>query len=146
MDLKSVEHIGWKIGKQFVSLYALDMTNLSNLANDPSTLKRNLKRGFLWYVSNEAIEQAVNGHSNLNPSDFNLKVLIDDTVFNGIASFAIEQLNLYQPVKDVVQSIVPLDNQMVSTLTTAIIIEGVNMAGEHLSDSIVKNISSKLGL
>ena len=91
---------------------------------------RNLERGAYWYLAKEVQNDIVTGTSNLRAMD--LKVAVDDTLFNALASVIIDTIG--QNVNDSISSIVPSGINS-SRLTSALILSGVRMVGDNLGFS-----------
>ena len=142
MENKAIDFVK-NVGKQTISFYGISKVPfLENLGKSGGVIQRNVSRGTLWYVSNEAVEQLTTGSSNLTKMD--IKVLIDDVFFNSLSSLVIEQAGLYRPVYSAVQSISP-SNEITDALATGLIVASVNEAGKYFESSLIKNISDKLG-
>ena len=133
-----------KFGENLVKNLAMDYITFSIADNIPGVADminqqenmyiRNLERGFLWYLSKEIENDIVTGTSNLRA--MNLKVAVDDTLFNALASVIIDTIG--ENVNASISSIVPSGINS-SRLTSAVILSGVRMAGDNLGFSNANN-------
>ena len=133
-----------KFGENLVKNLAMDYITFSIADNIPGVADminqqenmyiRNLERGFLWYLSKEIENDIVTGTSNLRA--MNLKVAVDDTLFNALASVIIDTIG--ENVNASISSIVPSSINS-SRLTSALILSGVRMAGDNLGFSNASN-------
>lgn len=141
----SVQEFSMNLAKQFASLYVIDKAGINNMINSNSnTIARNTLRGTTWYFSNQAIEQLSTGDSNLK--QMQVKKLVDDIFFNSLASFAIETTGVHSMLNNVVDATINQSSNIDDVLTTALIVEFVNLAGKRLESTLIKNLSDKLGL
>ena len=133
-----------KFGENLVKNLAMDYITFSIADNIPGVADminqqqnmyiRNLERGFLWYVAKEVENDVITGTSNLRA--MNLKVAVDDTLFNALASVIIDTIG--ENVNASISSIVPSGINS-SRLTSAVILSGVRMAGDNLGFSNANN-------
>jgi hypothetical protein len=134
-----------RVGEQTLALYALEKVGMNRMINREDNLfGRNLMRGGVWYLSNEMIEQALTGRSNLTEMD--LKTFVDDVAFNAVASTAIEQSGVFNVFGNLVDSTVNISPEINDILATALIVETVNVFGKQVEDMAIKNVSKLLGL
>lgn len=134
-----------KTGEQTISLYVLDHLPLKGFLNtNGGTVEKHVKRGFLWYLSNETIEYVLTGTSNLDPNAFKVKVLVDDTLFNAVGSYVAEESGIGEMIQGNIQSVV--GGQMANYVSSAMIVEAVNMVGKKYEDTIFKKLSNIIGI
>ena len=135
-DIKMTENLVKNLAMDYITFSIADnIPGVADMINQQQNMYiRNLERGFFWYVSKEIENDIVTGNSNLRA--MNLKVAIDDTLFNALASVIIDTIG--QNVNDSISSLVPsgIDS---SRLTSAIILSGVRMAGDNLGFSNANN-------
>ena len=135
-DIKMTENLVKNLAMDYITFSIADnIPGVADMINQqPNMYIRNLERGFFWYVSKEIENDIVTGNSNLRA--MNLKVAIDDTLFNALASVIIDTIG--QNVNDSISSLVPsgIDS---SRLTSAIILSGVRLAGDNLGFSNANN-------
>ena len=135
-DIKMTENLVKNLAMDYITFTIAD--NIQGVAdminNQPNMYIRNLERGAFWYLAKEVQNDIVTGTSNLRAMD--LKVAVDDTLFNALASVIIDTIG--QNVNNSIASIVPtgLDS---SRLTSALILSGVRMAGDNLGFSNANN-------
>ena len=135
-DIKLTENILKNVAMDYITFSIADnIPGVGDMINNqPNMYIRNLERGALWYLAKEVQNDIVTGTSNLRAMD--LKVAIDDTLFNALASVIIDTIG--QNVNNSIASIVPtgLDS---SRLTSAVILSGVRMAGDNLGFNTASN-------
>ena len=139
MDIKIGENLVKNLAMDYITFTIADnIPGVGDMINNqPNMYIRNLERGFLWYVAKEVQNDIVTGNSNLRA--MNLKVAIDDTLFNGLASVVIDTIG--QNVNNSISSLVPTGIDS-SRLTSALILSGVRMAGANLG---FNNASNPIG-
>jgi hypothetical protein len=134
-----------RVGEQTIALYALEKVGMNRMINSQDNLiGRNLMRATSWYLSNEMIEQALTGKSNLTEMD--LKTFVDDVAFNAVASTAIEQSGIFNVFGNLVDSTVDISPEINDIVATALIVETVNVFGKQVEDMAIRNVSKLLGL
>jgi len=147
-DIKLGENLIKNLAMDYITFSIADnIPGVADMINQqPNMYVRNLERGAFWYLSKELQNDIVTGTSNLRAMD--LKVAVDDTLFNALASVIIDTIG--QNVNNSISSIVPsgIDS---SRLTSALILSGVRMAGDNLGfnkeSNPIGNFTSKfLGL
>ena len=135
-DIKMTENLVKNLAMDYITFTIADnIPGVGDIINNqPNMYIRNLERGFLWYVAKEVQNDIVTGNSNLRA--MNLKVAIDDTLFNGLASVVIDTIG--QNVNNSISSLVPsgIDS---SRLTSALILSATRMAGDNLGFSNANN-------
>ena len=135
-DIKMTENLVKNLAMDYITFTIADnIPGVGDIINNqPNMYVRNLERGFLWYLAKEVQNDIVTGTSNLRAMD--LKVAVDDTLFNALASVIIDSIG--QNVNNSIASIVPtgLDS---SRLTSALILSGVRMAGDNLGFTNASN-------
>ena len=135
-DIKMTENLVKNLAMDYITFTIAD--NIPGVAdminNQPNMYIRNLERGALWYLAKEVQNDIVTGTSNLRA--MNLKVAVDDTLFNALASVIIDTIG--QNVNNSIASIVPngIDS---SRLTSALILSGVRLVGENMGFSNANN-------
>ena len=137
-DIKFGENLIKNLAMDYITFTIADNVGVGDMINNQQNMYiRNLERGFLWYVAKEVQNDIVTGNSNLRT--MNLKVAIDDTLFNGLASVVIDTIG--QNVNNSISSIVPTGIDS-SRLTSALILSAVRMAGSNLG---FNNASNPIG-
>ena len=135
-DIKMTENLVKNLAMDYITFTIAD--NIPGVGeminNQPNMYIRNLERGFLWYVAKEVENDVITGTSNLRA--MNLKVAVDDTLFNALASVIIDTIG--ENVNASISSIVPSSINS-SRLTSAVILSGVRMAGDNLGFSNANN-------
>ena len=135
-DIKFGENLVKNLAMDYITFTIAD--NIPGVGeminNQPNMYIRNLERGALWYVAKEVQNDIVTGNSNLRA--MNLKVAIDDTLFNALASVIIDTIGAQ--VNNSISSVVPTGIDS-SRLTSAVILSGVRMAGDNLGFSNANN-------
>ena len=135
-DIKMTENLVKNLAMDYITFTIADnIPGVGDMINNqPNMYVRNLERGFLWYLAKEVQNDIVTGTSNLRAMD--LKVAVDDTLFNALASVIIDSIG--QNVNNSIASIVPngIDS---SRLTSALILSGVRMVGDNLGFSNANN-------
>ena len=135
-DIKMTENLVKNLAMDYITFTIADnIPGVVNIINNQENMYiRNLQRGAFWYVAKEVQNDIVTGTSNLRAMD--LKVAVDDTLFNALASVIIDSIG--QNVNNSIASIVPngIDS---SRLTSALILSGVRMAGDNLGFSNANN-------
>ena len=147
-DIKMTENLVKNLAMDYITFTIAD--NIPGVAdminNQPNMYIRNLERGAFWYLAKEIENDVLTGTSNLRT--MNLKVAVDDTIFNALASAIIDTIGAN--VNASISSIVPSGINS-SRLTSAVILSGVRMAGDNLgftnASNPIGNFTSKwLGL
>ena len=135
-DIKLGENLIKNLGMDYITFTIADnIPGVADMINQqPNMYIRNLERGAYWYLAKEVQNDIVTGTSNLRAMD--LKVAVDDTLFNALASVIIDTIG--QNVNNSIASIVPngIDS---SRLTSALILSGVRMAGDNLGFTNANN-------
>ena len=135
-DIKMTENFVKNLAMDYITFTIAD--NLPGVGdminNQPNMYIRNLERGALWYISKEIENDIVTGTSNLRA--MNLKVAVDDTLFNALASVIIDTIG--QNVNASILSLVPTGIDS-SRLTSTLILSGVRMAGDNLGFNKASN-------
>jgi hypothetical protein len=128
-----------------IGIWAIEKTPISEIVNrDNSVLTRNLKRGFVYYLLNEGIEQLNTGHSNFN--DMDVLKLVDDTAYLGVASIITEQTN----IPSIVDNVIPsgyVSEDIKTAVVSGVVLTGFNYLGNTLHGSsfgYVRHIGSKI--
>lgn len=114
---EKVKNIAVGTGKNFISLSALQMTGLDATvvnAMPNNVIARNMGRGFLWYVADEA-EGYVLGDPDSNFVNFRWENAVDDTVFNGILATGIELTGAFNMVRQNVNFLSGNQNNVFAT-------------------------------
>ena len=127
-DIKMTENLVKNLTMDYITFTIADnIPGVADMINQQQNMYiRNLERGAFWYLAKEIENDIVTGNSNLRT--MNLKVAIDDTLFNGLASVVIDTIG--QNVNNSISSIVPTGIDS-SRLTSAVILSGVRMAGAN---------------
>ena len=135
-DIKMTENLVKNLTMDYITFTIADnIPGVADMINQQENMYiRNLERGFLWYLSKEIENDIVTGTSNLRA--MNLKVAVDDTLFNALASVIIDTIG--ENVNASISSIVPSSINS-SRLTSALILSGVRMAGDNLGFSNANN-------
>ena len=135
-DIKMTENVVKNLAMDYITFSIADnIPGVADMINQQENMYiRNLERGFLWYLSKEIENDIVPGTSNLRA--MNLKVAVDDTLFNALASVIIDTIG--ENVNASISSIVPSSINS-SRLTSALILSGVRMAGDNLGFSNANN-------
>ena len=135
-DIKMTENLVKNLAMDYITFTIADnIPGVADMINQQENMYiRNLERGFLWYLSKEIENDIVTGTSNLRA--MNLKVAVDDTLFNALASVIIDTIG--ENVNASISSIVPSSINS-SRLTSALILSGVRMAGDNLGFSNANN-------
>ena len=135
-DIKMTENLVKNLAMDYITFTIAD--NIPGVAdminNQPNMYIRNLERGAFWYVAKEIENDVLTGTSNLRT--MNLKVAVDDTLFNALASAIIDTIG--ENVNASISSLVPSGINS-SRLTSALILSGVRMAGDNLGFSNANN-------
>ena len=135
-DIKMTENLVKNLAMDYITFTIADnIPGVADMINQQQNMYiRNLERGFFWYIAKEIENDVVTGNSNLRA--MNLKIAVDDTLFNALASVIIDTIG--QNVNNSIASIVPtgLDS---SRLTSALILSGVRMAGDNLGFNTASN-------
>ena len=135
-DIKMTENLVKNLAMDYITFTIAD--NIPGVAdminNQPNMYIRNLERGAFWYLAKEIENDVLTGTSNLRA--MNLKVAVDDTLFNALASVIIDTIG--ENVNASISSIVPSGINS-SRLTSAVILSGVRMAGDNLGFSNANN-------
>jgi hypothetical protein len=126
-------------------IYVIDKTAIPDYINtDQSFLSRNTKRGFLYYLANEGIDQIIDGHSNLERMD--LMDALDETFFYTLSSAVIESSGIANIVDGVIPNNI-VNTDLKNALTTGILLSGTKMVGKEVEKSDnykwVKHITDK---
>ena len=78
-------------GKIAAKSIADNIPGVADMINQqPNMYIRNLERGAYWYLAKEVQNDILTGTSNLRAMD--LKVAVDDTLFNALASVIIDTI------------------------------------------------------
>ena len=135
-DIKFGENLVKNLTMDYITFTIADnIPGVADMINQQQNMYiRNLERGFLWYVAKEVENDVITGTSNLRA--MNLKVAVDDTLFNALASVIIDTIG--ENVNASISSIVPSGINS-SRLTSAVILSGVRMAGDNLGFSNANN-------
>ena len=135
-DIKFGENLVKNLAMDYITFTIADnIPGVADMINQQQNMYiRNLERGFLWYVAKEVENDVITGTSNLRA--MNLKVAVDDTLFNALASVIIDTIG--ENVNASISSIVPSGINS-SRLTSAVILSGVRMAGDNLGFSNANN-------
>ena len=135
-DIKFGENLVRNLTMDYITFTIADnIPGVADMINQQENIYiRNLERGFLWYVAKEVENDVITGTSNLRA--MNLKVAVDDTLFNALASVIIDTIG--ENVNASISSIVPSGINS-SRLTSAVILSGVRMAGDNLGFSNANN-------
>ena len=135
-DIKFGENLIKNLGMDYITFSIADnIPGVADMINQQQNMYiRNLERGFLWYVAKEVENDVITGTSNLRA--MNLKVAVDDTLFNALASVIIDTIG--ENVNASISSIVP-SGIYSSRLTSAVILSGVRLAGDNLGFSNANN-------
>ena len=135
-DIKFGENLVKNLAMDYITFTIADnIPGVADMINQQQNMYiRNLERGAIWYLAKEVQNDIVTGNSNLRA--MNLKVAIDDTLFNGLASVVIDTIGAN--VNASISSIVPTGIDS-SRLTSALILSGVRMVGENLGFSNANN-------
>ena len=128
-DLKLGENLVKNLAMDYITFTIADnIPGVGDMINNqPNQIIRNLERGFLWYLSKEVENDIVTGTSNLRA--MNLKVAVDDTLFNALAAVIVETIG--GQVNNSISSLVP-NGIDAGRLTNAVILSGVRMAGANM--------------
>ena len=104
-DIKLTENLIKNLAMDYITFTIADnIPSVADMINQqPNMYIRNLQRGGFWYLTKELQNDIVTGTSNLRAMD--LKVAIDDTLFNALASVIIDTVG--QSVNNSISSIVP---------------------------------------
>ena len=135
-DIKFGENLVKNLAMDYITFTIADnIPGVADMINQQQNMYiRNLERGFLWYVAKEVENDVITGTSNLRA--MNLKVAVDDTLFNALASVIIDTIGAQ--VNNSISSVVPTGIDS-SRLTSAVILSGVRMAGDNLGFSNANN-------
>jgi len=126
--------------KKTLAIYAVDMTVApSVIAPTDGDVARNFKRGLLWEVADEGVEELTSGKSNVRNQDW-FKV-VDNVFFNSVVSFAAEKTSAFDLLDDTVPR-VGLSPELRNSAITALITMLGAAAGQQLEKTAIKNISS----
>ena len=135
-DIKMTENLVKNLAMDYITFTIAD--NIPGVAdminNQPNMYIRNLERGAFWYLAKEIENDVLTGNSNLRA--MNLKVAVDDTLFNALASVIIDTIG--ENVNASISSLVPSGINS-SRLTSAVILSAVRMAGDNLGFSNANN-------
>lgn len=126
-------------------IYILSKTPINNYVNkDDNILSRNLKRGFIYYLLNETIEQINTSNSNFKTMD--PWALIDDTAYLGIVSTLTETTNL----PSIIDNVIPngyVSNDIKQAVVSGAILTGFNYIGDNIHEenfSMLRHLGSKI--
>jgi hypothetical protein len=139
--MEQIKDIAKKTLENSLSLFVLDKVGIFEMANDNNTIKRNIKRGTVFYLSDQLIEEALTQNSNLRR--MNLNELVDDVFYDSIASFGLEQLGTFGPVSNFVSDYFQ-DNETSKIISSAVIMTAVQKLPEFVDVSLIRNISNKI--
>lgn len=142
-DVNMAEEIIRSFVKNYLSLSVYDATGVSsNINSMPNMATRNLARGFAFYLSNEVEEDIMTGNSNLR--EMNVKVLVDDTLFETMKSVALE--NLVETADDFIGGLVPSGLNRDRIVSSALLTFGDSLGKKIGIDHPIKNLGSLIGL
>jgi len=152
-DLTVVSNFGKKVLSNTAGVYVVSM--LPDFTNNTSnTVQRNLMRGFAWYLSDEVANELTTMNSNLrNFTDMStlqtgVVNAVNDSVFYGLASMAVEQTNVDVPVVNTINSFV--GNQTLSqNLAIGTLLTTTQLVGQHLEKagwSVFTDVLGKVGI
>ncbi len=131
--------------KNYLSLSVFDMLGVSdNINSMPNVVARNLTRGFAFYLSDEVNEDIMTGNSNLR--EMNVKVLIDDTLFDAMKSLVIE--NVGSGVSQSIKGVIPQQSTFnPDRISSAVLLSAADFVGKKLdANHPLKRLSSIVGL
>lgn len=139
-DLNKVENIISEVGKQTLAIYAVDMTVGNNFVSpQDGLLIRNAKRGFLWELADEAVNEVTSSNSLIRQQDF--MGVLDNVFYNSVVAGVTEQTNLFRIIEEVVGNNLP-SGQWRDSVITASIITASKHFGKQLENTVIKNITS----
>ena len=140
LTLKDAEAFGKSVFLQTVALYGVNKLGIDDfIARDPNMLTRNIKRGTTWYFTNAAEEHLLTGTSNFTKMD--VKKLIDDSLFNSIASATVETFRLNDSINFFLERFIPR-GELLDNVSTAMFIVLTRNIGEKYEDMAITKISS----
>ena len=126
--------------KKTLAIYAVDMTLTDSLISPADgDMVRNVKRGVLWEIADEGVDELTSGKSNVRSQDW-FKV-VDNVFFNSVVSYAAERTNAFALFDDTVPR-VGLSPELRNSAITALITMVGAAAGQQLEKTAIKNISS----
>ena len=128
-DLKLGENIVKNLAMDYITFTIADnIPGVGDMINNqPNQILRNLERGLLCYPSKEVENNIVQRTYNLRA--INLKVAVDDTLFNPLAAVKVETIG--GQINNSINSLVP-NGIDAGRLTNAVILSGVRMAGANM--------------
>jgi len=152
-DLSVATNFGKKVLANTAGVYAVSMLpDFTN--NSTNTVQRNLMRGFAWYLSDEVANELTTMNSNLrNFTDMStLKTgvvnAVNDSVFYGLASMAIEQTSVDVPIVNTINSFVT-NQQLSQNLAIGTLLTGTQLLGQHLEKAgydVFTDVLGKVGI
>ena len=132
---QNAEHWAASLFKMGVAIKIVEQTGLETWVNrDPNMATRNLKRGFVWYLAKESVEEMTTMNSNFRHlnSPEGISVLVVDTVADAVISAAMEQTKIAQTLDSMVKGVTgnsPASSMLVTVVLTTI--------GTRLSESLI---------
>ena len=142
--LHEIENTGLHIAKLTGAVYAINLApDVFQVAQDNNPITRGLKKGFLYYVANEAVESATLGNSNFNKMGTleGWKNLIDDTVLYGAATVVDEQIGISQRLVSMIPADAPLPANLADSFVNAVILYGTKVLGTKVENQMIKHVS-----
>jgi len=126
--------------KKTLAIYAVDMTLTDSLISPADgDMVRNVKRGVLWEIADEGVEELTSGKSNVRSQDW-FKV-VDNVFFNSVVSYGAEQTNVFALFDETLPR-VGLTPELRNSAITALITMVGAAAGQQLEKTAIKNITS----
>ena len=130
------------IGKNMIGIYAMDMVGANQfIANTSSTPMKIIKVGGVYYL----IQLGIEGFDKMAIPNISIKKAIDDTVFYGAGIYIANVLG----INNLLSKVDVGNNTIDNVLQSAILFEGVKVAGEYIENSAlsgIKNVSSLIGI
>jgi len=125
--------------KKSLAIYAVDMTvGPSLISPADGDISRNFKRGILWQVADEGVEELTSGKSNIRNQ--NWMKFVDESFFNSVVSLAAEKTNAFDLLDDTLPN-VGLSPELRNSAVTALITMVGAAAGRQLEQTALKNIT-----
>jgi len=152
-DLTQIGNFGKKVLTNTAGVYAVSMLpDFTN--NNTGMIQRNLMRGFAWYLADEVAVEITSMNSNFrNFTD--TKTLqkgivnaVNDSVFYGIASMAVEQTRIDVPVVRTINSVVG-NSTLSENLALGTLLTATQWAGQHLEKAgwdVFTDVLGKAGI
>ena len=142
-DFNKAEGLISEFGKTTLAVYGVDtVIGNSFVTSSDGLVVRNLKRGALWELADEAIEEVTTMNSLMRQQKF-MKVL-DNVAYSALVSAGAEVTNVFGLIDDAVGSALP-GGDLRNSAITAVIIMGSKRMGQQFENSFVKNLSSLFG-